>query len=155
MYTQHHPDAAGGHAKRHPKLVFRAEDPALNLTARRFQGVSITQRPSYRSEEFRQEAWSHLYKYDMDFQSPFISLTEFSSVALQLVAHASSPKILYIWAFNDLVDEAFNDESQRKASTKMVPRLVPTIVKDHSFDGDNSLPGKYAGRGEVLLTLIR
>jgi hypothetical protein len=152
MLSSHYHDADGGQAMKHYKLLFRAEDPSLNLVARRFQHADITPVPYYRSTEFRRDVQRHLH-IDQTFLSPFISLTDSLKDALNRVARAKTKKYVCIFAFNDLMDERYGDDT-KPIATRMKPRLVKTIVEDLQFKGDEALPNGYTGVGEVRYGLF-
>lgn len=132
----------GSHSKRHPVLLFRAFDPVVAFTARRFQGSeTISIPPAVDSDDFKAEVTPHLFVRH-DHASPFISLTQFARYALRIISKSQKPKSFAVFLYVDLEEEG-------RKKNKIKPRLVPKICDQ--FDLNDRLPNRYRGRGEVSL----
>lgn len=136
----------------HPRLLFRAFEPAHGLKARQFLGNSALRTPQppppdFESSDFRSLARRHLRQET--FASPFLSWSQNPARILRLIENSGKPRFLAIIDYNDYAEELENRFG------RVGIWLVPEICRRHQFYdlgkvGENAKrrPG-YTGIGEV------
>ena len=141
-------DFEGNHSKKHPRLLYRAFEPAQGFTARKFLNnpAAIPSPPAFGTPEFLAEVEPHLHM-DKTYKSPVLSFTQLPSYALKIIASAQPPRYLAIFDFDDL-----EEYSTDRFGLRCRPYPVGVLCKKHGLIG--KLPGGYTGIYEVSIFLL-
>ncbi|EHY52357.1 hypothetical protein ABEF92_007846 [Exophiala dermatitidis] len=144
----------------HPRLLFRAFEPAHGLKARRFLDDSsesaIPPPPAFGTSAFRHLVEQHLR--EVPFSSPFLSWSQNPRRALDLIEKGAKPRFLAVIDYND-----YCEELESRFGRGVGLWLVPSICQRYGFRdlekagestsvGSGTRPRRrgYTGIGEFL-----
>ncbi|KAL2439104.1 hypothetical protein ABEF95_015919 [Exophiala dermatitidis] len=153
-------DNQGRRVHTHPRLLFRAFEPAHGLKARRYLDDSfesaIPPPPAFGTSAFRHLVEQHLR--EVPFSSPFLSWSQNPRRALDLIEKGVKPRFLAVIDYND-----YCEELESRFGRGVGLWLVPSICERYGFRdlekagestsvGSGTRPRRrgYTGIGEFL-----